>query len=861
MKKPPIDFALLPALAGAVLLAGSPTAAARDYFDPGLLTLGGTQAAATDLSVFENAGTVPPGTYLVSLFVNQSDRGQHTLTFKTDTHGQVQPELTPALLHELGVNTRALPAFAGLPQETPIKSLTELIPQARSQFDFSQLKLDLSIPQIAMQPNAQGTTDPALWDNGVPALLLGYNLNGGRSWQDGQAGAAKSSQTNLFAGLQGGVNLQAWRLRSNMNFTSSTSNSGNMPAMTTRRTQFSNTYVQRDVPSLRSEFLVGENSTDNEVFDSIPFRGVRLNSSDDMLPNSLRGFAPVISGIAQSNARVTVSQNGNIIYQTYVAPGPFRFNDLFQTGQGGDLTITITEADGSVRTQTLAISSLPGMRRAGSLKYELTAGRYNGGITQGSKEATFVLGSALYGLPHDVTLYGGMLLAKDYASLSAGSGLSLGELGALSADVTTSSAKLAGGDKAEQGSSYRIRYAKSLLSTGTSFNLAAYRYSTKNFYSFADFNNSSYQLKDGQVPWALDRQRSSFQLNINQQLGSLGALYLSGSRNDYWGKDRVMNTLSAGYNGSYRGVGYGLAYSIDRVKGDGSWPENRQLSLNMQVPLSLFGGANALSRAYASYQASHNSQGQVQQQAGITGNALDDRLSYSLMQGWSNGQGDSNSSLNGSYQGSKGMANLGYSYSRQNRSLNMGGNGALVVHPAGVTLSQTLGNSIAVVSAPGAAGTSVMNGNVQTDSRGYAVVPYLANYQSNSISLNPSTLPDDVDITQSSLNVYPTKGAVVMANFATRVGLQALLTLQQGNNTPVPFGAIAALESANGGSPITGIVGDGGQVYMSGLPEQGKLWVKWGSGAGQQCLVAYNLASAPAPTTGNPIRALMLQCK
>ncbi|MBL5825948.1 fimbria/pilus outer membrane usher protein [Serratia fonticola] len=861
IKKRSTDFALLPTLAGAVLLAGSGPAVARDYFDPRLLSVNGEQPAPTDLSAFETAGQIPPGTYTVALFVNQVDRGQQTIVFKDVAEGKVQPELTPALLHELGVNTRVLPAFSGLPVDQPVKDLATLIPEATVKFDFAQLRLELSIPQIAMQPNAQDTVDPALWDDGVPALLLNYNLNGGQNRQNAQHGMAKSTQTNLFASVDGGVNVQAWRLRSNMTYTRNTNDSSDMEKQTTQRTDFSNTFLQRDIRRWRSEVLLGENSTDNDVFDSIPFVGAKLNSSEEMLPSSMRGFAPVISGIAQSNARVTVSQNGNVVYQTYVAPGPFRITDLFQTGQGGDLLMTITESDGTVRTQSLAFSALPVMRRSGSLKYELTAGRYNGGITEGSQEASFVQGTAIYGLPRDVTLYGGAQMARDYLSLVAGAGISLGYFGALSADVTNSIAKLQGLDGRQQGTSYRIRYAKSLLETGTSIDLAAYRYSTRNYYSFADFNNLGFQLREGQVPWALKRQRSNFEVRLNQQLDRYGSLYLSASRNDYWGDSRVMNTVSAGYNGSFRGVSYGLAYSIDRIKGDGSWPENRQVSLNMQVPLSLFSAAPYLSRTYASYQMTHNNQGQVQQQTGINGSALDDRLSYSVMQGWSNGQDSSGSTLNTGYQGSKGMANLGYSYSSQNRSLNLGGSGAIVVHPQGGVLSQTLSNSLAIVSAPGAANASLMNGNVQTDSRGYAVVPYLSNYQSNSVSLNSATLPDNVDVAQSSVKVYPTKGAVVMANFVTRVGYQALLTLLLGNKTPVPFGAIVTLDNARGTAPNTGIVGDAGQVYMSGLPENGKLQIKWGNGASQQCLVTFDLSNLPPPSQTNPILKQTVRCE
>ncbi|ENE9916136.1 fimbria/pilus outer membrane usher protein, partial [Yersinia enterocolitica] len=123
-------------------------------------------------------------------------------------------------------------------------------------------------------------------------------------------------------------------------------------------------------------------------------------------------------------------------------------------------------------------------------------------------------------------------------SMVAGSGVSLGSFGALSADITTSSTTLAGQDGRQQGSSYRIRYAKSLLETGTSIDLAAYRYSTRHYYSFSDFNSQGYQLSEGQVPWALERQRSNFQVQLNQQLGSWGSTYLSLQRNDFWGNDK-----------------------------------------------------------------------------------------------------------------------------------------------------------------------------------------------------------------------------------------------------------------------------------------------------------------------------------
>lgn len=858
MNKNYLNLAFSPTFLSIVVSSSIFSVDAKDYFDPSLLSLGSGSSEIVDLSAYETPGQTPPGTYLVNLYLNQNDLGQHSITFKLNKKNEVYPEFTIKLLNEIGVNTESIPKLSSLSKDGVVENLSELIPESSVHFDFAQQRLDLSIPQIAMQPKARGYVDPSLWDEGVPAFLMNYTLNGGRNWQVGSASTPSSEQTNLFANLSGGFNVGAWRLRSDMVYTYNDSDMNGGNSERQQKTRFNNIYIQRDIKSLRSEVLAGESSTGNDVFDSIPFKGIKLNSSEDMLPTSMRGFAPLITGIAQSNARVTVTQNGNIVYQTFVAPGPFKIEDLYQTGQGGDLLVTITEADGSVRTQTVAFSSLPLMQRPGGYKYEVTTGKYNGGVTINSKEADFVQSTLIYGLPHDITLYGGTLFAKDYISFVFGSGLSMGGFGALSADVTTSNTKLSNNDESKSGNSYRIRYSKSLLDTGTSVDLTAYRYSTANYYSFSDFNNTGYRLSDDQVPWALGRQRSNFQVRLSQQLEEYGAIYLTGSRNDYWGSEQVNNTVSAGYTNRYKGINYSLAYSIDRIKGSGEWPQNRQFSFNMQIPLSVFNNASLASRSYASYQMSHNNQGQVQQQTGINGTALDDRLSYNVMQGWSNSQNNNSSTVNLGYQGSQGAANIGYGYSDKYRSLNMSANGGVVIHPKGITFSQMLGSSVAIVAAPDASNTSVMNGNITTDQRGYAVVPYLSNYQNNIISLNPATLPDDVDITQSSTNVYPTKGAVVMAKFATRVGTQALITLSKGDKK-LPFGTLVSVVGDDN-TDNTGIVGEGGQVYLSGLPDTAILSAKWGSSISQQCKVRYSLKELPAPSKNNPVRVLDLAC-
>ncbi|WP_250552385.1 fimbria/pilus outer membrane usher protein, partial [Escherichia coli] len=54
-------------------------------------------------------------------------------------------------------------------------------------------------------------------------------------------------------------------------------------------------------------------------FDSVQMTGIKLETDTSMLPDSEQGFAPVVRGIANSDAQVVIKQNGYVIYQTWVS--------------------------------------------------------------------------------------------------------------------------------------------------------------------------------------------------------------------------------------------------------------------------------------------------------------------------------------------------------------------------------------------------------------------------------------------------------------------------------------------------------------------------------------------------------------
>lgn len=845
-----------------VILGVSPLAYCGDYFDPSFLTLSG-ENSQVDLSAFSQEGGIAEGDYTVAVFVNHQDAGQFTLHFEKNVKQVIVPELTPALLASWGVNVTNVPKLKSLPLKTPIDDLAAYIPQATTKLDLARLRLDISIPQVAMNSVLVRQMDPALWEDGISALILNYSLSAGRN-RNHSASNRTSQADNLFASVRGRVNFGPWRLNSTMTHTrfgySGQSEQGNR---TQQQTRFSNTYLSRDIRGLRSTLLVGEASTGGEIFDGVSFKGVQLTSNEQMLPSQLRGYAPVISGVANTSARITVRQNGNVVYETYVAPGPFYINDIQQAGLSGDFDVTVTETDGTERRFIVPYSALPMMLRPGSWKYELTAGRYNGSQTQGSKQSDFVLGTGVYGSQSGITLFGGVLAAKDYQSISAGSGISLGEIGAVSADITQSVAKfqtVAGKSDRKTGQSYRLRYSKSLVSTGTSVDLTALRYSTEHFYNFSEFNSQGYSLEEGVTPWTLQRRRSSFQTQLSQQLNGYGTLHFRAHRDDYWGGSKTLTGLSLGYSGTVKNVSFGVNYNIDRMKDtNGNWPENRQISVNMSIPLRVFGYSEDLQSIYATSTMTQDNQGRTQNQIGLSGSLVDSAMSYSVSQSWGNQGQTAVSNVNLGYQGNKGSLSTGYSYSGDSRSINMNASGGLLVHAGGVTLSRSMGESVALVSAPGASGAHLTNGNATVDWQGYAVAPYLSDYMKNSVGIDPTTLPEGVDVTHSNVNVYPTKGAVVKVNIATRIGYQVLVTLKQPNQQSVPFGAIATLMNTTSGDEVSSIVGDMGQVYLAGLPEEGELLVKWGETPDRQCRVKFALTHLNI-NSDNPIRQVTYTC-
>lgn len=835
IKSPPRRFAL------SVLAALCPLDLyAERYFNPAFLS--DDPGSVADLSLLEK-GYQRPGSYRVDIWRNDEFIATQDIRFERRANsaaggasGGLMPCFSAALLERISVNMAAFPAMK-LQQDRDCIDIGQAIPGAQTAFTFSTMRLDIGLPQASMHLRARDYIPPESWDEGIPAALFNYSFSGNHGTQ---------SDSYFFA-LQSGLNYGPWRLRNNGAWRSAGAGS--------RRWENIASWLQRTVVPLKGELVMGDSNTQNALFDSIGFRGLRLFSADAMYPDSQQGYAPTVRGIARTPARLTIRQNGYVIYQSTVAAGPFTITDLNPTSSSGDLDVVLEEKDGSQQRYSVPYSTLPLLQREGRIKYDVVAGRYRSGNRQYASPF-FTQGTIVAGLADGYTLYGGTQLAGDYAAFASGAGVNLGDLGALSLDLTHARSHLANNRK-EQGESLRFMYAKSLNQLGTHFQFLAWRYSTRGFHTLDEVAYPASKTAGGEVRPSGEEsanKKRRVQANITHSFTDYGSLYLSGMQQTYWDKSSSQRWLQLGYADGWRGVSYALSWSWSYASGDKR--AERIAALNISVPFSALGlgsDGGAAQNVYASANFNRSSSGQSSWQTGIGGTLLDgSNLSYNLNQGSSNSRGY-NGSANAHWQAAWGRLNLGYNYDKEQRDYNWQFAGGAVAHADGLTFAQPLGDTNVLIKAPGAQGVRIENQPaITTDWRGYAVVPYATVYRHNRVALDTATLSDHTDIESNVGSVVPTQGALVRASFTTRIGVRALLTVMLGDRA-VPFGSLVTERD----SGVSSMVGEEGQVFLSGLPLRGELLVQWGARDHERCIAPYAL---PEASLKQPITLASADC-
>lgn len=832
------SLSLFAAVIGAALSSMPLHAAPADerpsyQFDSSFLI--GSSLGESGLERFNKVGTIDPGVYQVDIYVNGAFRSRRAVEFRTVGKGDTAPCLENAFLLDAGVLATSISSGGPIPNAdgASCQPLGQRVAGAHAAFDLPRLRLDLSIPLALMKRAARGTVDKADLDQGVPVGFLNYDVNYFR------ANAGRTSES-MYLGMNFGANAGMWRFRQQSSY-----NYQNGPSDGGGHWNSIRAYAQRALPSFDSELTLGQSFTSGTLFGSVGFEGIQMATDERMLPDSQRGFAPVVRGIAATNARVVVRQGGNEIYQTTVAPGPFVIDDLYPTSFQGDLQVVVTEADGRVSTFSVPFSAVPDSMRPGASRYAATVGRL-----RDIADSRAVFGEATYqrGLTNSLTGNGGVRVAADYQALLAGAVMGT-PIGALGANATYSIARDPAGGNRLTGWRAALTYSRSFQPTGTHFSLASYRYSTDGYREMADALGSLGAHHRGLV-W----RSSTFQLrnqivaNIGQGLSRYGQLFLTAGLSDYHDSDKLRDTqFQFSYHNTYRSIGYGVSIGRQRTgalfglgsRGPGLPLQNATMAnivmFTVSVPLS----AGPLAASLSASMARHSDGGSSLQAsaAGMVDEAQ--TLSYGLSVGHETRNGASN--VSGNLQKRLPVAAIGASYSQGRGFWQAGASarGAAVVHAGGLTFGPYVGDTFGLIEARGASGAGVRNGlGARVDGGGFAIIPSLSPYRYNEVSLDTQGINRNAEFDGSQQRVAPSAGAVVHVKFLIRTGHALLLRTARADGQKLPLGA--AVLGSDGAH--VGIVGQGGQVYARVADRKGRLAVKWGESPADRCEIPFEVS-------------------
>lgn len=777
-----------------------------------------------DMSMFSNSGFIMPGIYSFDIYLNKSIIAEaYDIKFIADKD-KSDACITYDIVEKLGLrkeykNNIISHQVNGCYDLSVLKGAT-------AKGDLPKGAVFISISPQMLEYQDSNWLPPAYWENGANGALVDYNMNLNTGKNHGRSQTQSGSLNGAL-----GLNLGAWRLRGD--YQGSYNHITGQKKSTRQTFDWSRFYAFRALPEIQSELMLGENSIASDIFDSWRYAGVSLASDQKQIPPALRGYAPEVNGIARTNATVTVSQHGRVLYESVVAAGPFTIQE-FSSTTSGMLDVDIKEQDGSTQHYQVMTSSLPYLARAGQTQYKLALGKPQGRYHHAAGDL-FVTSEVSRGLSGLWSAYGGTILSGSYKSVAAGIARSLGIAGVISADITHTDTTFKNNN--HKGDSYRLKYYKNFEELNSTFTLSGIQYSDDDFYSMSDYINNKND-------WGNNRRSKSLYSisltkNFSKQKMSLSANLL---HKTYW---------NGGNNDSYslnlsKYIDFhewkNIAFSLSAVRNNYYHYRDDIVYLNLSIP---FGDGTI---SYGSSIAKNN----INQVAGWY-QQLHNGDSYRLQAGTDKYNGsNTKGQANGFYYHNGSLANMSTNINwKENNytSVGMSVNGGITATSSGVAMhpSGNHGATRVMIDTDGIAEVP-LGRNLTTNSLGLAVQTGVASYSRVRSEVDVTRLPDDIEVIGSPvMEQVLTNGAIGLRHIGVIQGLKLAATLRLNNGSPVPFGASVI----NQKNIELGIVGDDGLTWLSGIKANQELTARWSGD--EQCKITL-------PASMNPENILLLPC-
>lgn len=782
-----------PGFVGGLMSIGGVAMAADIQFNTDVLDL--SDRTNFDLSQFSRSGFILPGVYPMNVQLNAQNLPEQRVAFIAPDNDPKGSEacLPLDVVEQFGLKEENLSKLSWWKngQCLDISSL----PGMEVSGDLSTSTLHISLPQAYLQYTAQNWDLPSRWEEGVPGVMMDYNITGQSIHQD------DSRAQNGFSGNGTiGANAGPWRLRADWQ--------GRFDEDNTQRTQsleWSRFYAYRALPAIQARLMLGENYLYSDLFDSFRFTGAALNSDDSQLPPNLRGYAPEVVGVAKTNAKVIISQQGRILYEALVAAGPFRIQDL-NDAVSGTMDVRIEEQDGSVSTFKVDSASVPYLTRPGSVRYKLAAGRPSD-LHDGQNGDVFGTGEFSWGVSNGWSLYGGAITDNNYQAFSLGVGRDLLAFGAISLDATRAQTDLR--DQTLKGASYRLSYSKNFVEYDSQVTFAGYRFSQKDFLSMSEY------LDARNYGGPVGNNKSLYTATFNKQFRDAGlSVFLNYSNQSYWDRsdtERWNLSVARYFNvGTIKNISVSLNMFRTQEREEAN---NDGIYLSVTLPLGRTGSfSTGINRSQDknTYSARYSDR-------------LNERTNYQVTA--------SDSSVGGylSHVGDRADIDVSAGLEENNYSslsFSARGGATATAHGAALHRSNSIGGTRLMVDTLGVPNVPVRGygSSTRTNMYGKAVISDINSYYRTAASVDLENLPNNVEATQSVTQLTLTEGAIGYRSLDVIAGEKAMAVLHLPDGKSPPFGATVK----NTRQQDTGIVNDGGSVYLSGIQPGGQMIVSWG---------------------------------
>ncbi|TAL54755.1 fimbria/pilus outer membrane usher protein [Pandoraea sp.] len=635
----------------------------------------------------------------------------------------------------------------------------------------NEAAIELIVPGEALR--APETTLSG-YTTGGTAALLNYDIQASdnRAW--GKVNRYAVAATDV------GFNSGDWLVRSRQTFTQLNGKSS---------WNYLHTYVQRTFVDARSIMQAGEITLGSSLFAGIPLHGVQLMPERALTEAASASAGAVVRGIAQTQARVEVHQNGSLVYSTLVPPGPFVLDRLPLLSGTGDLQVTVIEATGERRQFTVPAASFMNHGIGAPQGFSVAVGKVRrpGGksVRRGRDMPTPWVLSANRGwaLSRNINAATGLLVTNHYQAL----GLSLDAR--LMANATAAMRVLLTRDNEQRATGTQITGG---LNARLSENLSASLSAT--------LQTSGYRgpLEQPQ------RVRAQYTASLAWNAARAGGMMLSYSR---------ATSSNAGqtsrFFGSWSNTFGPANVSFNAEHETGARRPRSAVYINLSL---------SLGKRYVSGFASQT--GDTTRYGARFSENVSETLNYNASVTSTSDARRAALTANLNYLPRYTQLGVGYGYfGAGSHAFSASVRGSAVAHRGGVTFSPyPVQDTFGIVSVGEIAGAKIHtpSGPAWTDAWGRAVVPALPAYSEAQLQLATTGLPRNIDVKNGSYTLKAGHGSVNFVDFEVSQVRRLLL------NVTLPDGRMPAKGASvvdSRGNFVTAVNGKGKIFLNQGKPK------------------------------------------